>query len=218
VRLVLFGPPGAGKGTQAVRLRQQYGVPQLATGDMLRASVASGSQLGRQAQEIMQAGKLMPDDIVLKMIEERLDEDDCRDGFIMDGFPRTVRQAEVFDALLERRRLKLDRVIEITVDDEALIERISGRFSCASCGAGYHDTHKKPERDGVCDACGGQDFVRRSDDTREIVASRIRAYHRQTQPVLPYYMDKGLLARVDGMAGIEDVSRHIRQVLSATKT
>ncbi len=209
--LVLLGPPGAGKGTQAQRLERDRGLVQLSTGDMLRAAVASGSELGRRAKAVMDSGALMPDDIMVRIIAERIDGIDT--GFILDGFPRTPAQAMALDAMLAEKGLGLDAVIEIQVDEEALIERIAGRFSCAKCGAGYHDKFQRPERDGVCDRCGGSEFVRRSDDTAEAMRTRLEAYRRQTEPILPYYRGKGILKAVDGMAEIDGVTQQIEGIL-----
>ncbi len=209
MNLILLGPPGAGKGTQAKRLQDSLGIPQLSTGDMLRASATSGSELGIKAKGFMDAGHLVPDDVMIDMIAERIDEPDCRKGFILDGFPRTVAQAKALDKMLERQKRKLDRVIEMTVDDDALVERITGRFACARCGAGYHEMFQRPRKDGVCDTCGHTEFVRRADDTAETVRARLEAYHAQTTPLLPYYRKRGVLSSVDGMADIDDVARQI---------
>lgn len=214
MNVILLGPPGAGKGTQAKRLEDNRGLVQLSTGDMLRATVASGSALGRQAKEVMDAGRLMPDDLVIQMISERIDQPDCKNGFILDGFPRTTRQAEALDEMLESKGVHLDAVIEMQVDEEALVERITGRFSCATCGAGYHDTFKRPAKDGVCDVCGGTEFKRRADDNEETVRTRLQAYRDQTAPILPYYRKKGILKTVDGMADIEEVTRQIEASLA----
>lgn len=213
MNLIVLGPPGAGKGTQAQRLEKDRGLVQLSTGDMLRAAVRSGSELGRQAKAIMEAGELVPDEIIIDMISARIDQPDCRNGFILDGFPRTTRQAEALDAMLAAKGMKLDHVIELGVDDEALIERITGRFSCAECGAGYHDTFRRPKIDGVCDVCGSREFQRRDDDNAETVRARLAAYHRQTAPILPYYRDKSVLTTVDGMASIDEVARQIDAAL-----
>jgi len=213
VNLILLGPPGAGKGTQAKRITDQRGLVQLSTGDMLRAEVASGSPLGREAKKIMDAGQLVSDAIVIEMIDHRIDQPDCAKGFILDGFPRTVAQAEALDAMLTRKGKKIDAVIELEVDDNALIERISGRFACAKCGTGYHDQFHRPKVDGVCDKCGSREFVRRKDDNAETVKARLVAYHQQTAPILPYYRKQGLLHAVDGMAEMADVARQIDRVL-----
>ncbi|MFQ5954275.1 MAG: adenylate kinase [Kiloniellales bacterium] len=213
MNLVLFGPPGSGKGTQARRLQERHALVQLSTGDMLRAAADAGTALGRQAKSIMEAGELVPDDLMIAMIAERIDQPDCANGFILDGFPRTVTQAEALDTMLAEKGLSLDRVILIEVDEEALIERISGRFSCADCGAGYHDSFRRPKVKGVCDQCGGSRFTRRADDNEATVRSRLAAYHQQTAPILPYYRAKGVLTTVDGMASIDAVTRQIDAVL-----
>ena len=213
MKLILLGPPGAGKGTQAQRLMARYGIPQLSTGEMLRAAVAEGSDLGKQAKSIMEAGDLVPDELMIKLISQRIGREDCANGFILDGFPRTTAQAEALDAMLAERNLQLDKVIAIAVDAEALIERISGRFSCADCGAGYHDSFKQPVADGVCDQCGGTNFERRKDDNRETVEARLHTYHQQTAPIIPYYEANGRLARVDGMAEINAVGDAILALL-----
>lgn len=214
MRLILLGPPGAGKGTQAKRLEQTRGLVQLSTGDMLRAAVASGSPLGQQAKRVMEAGELMPDEIIIDMIAERIERPDCRNGFVLDGFPRTTRQAAALDQMLAGKNASLDAVIELAVDEAALIERISGRFSCAKCGAGYHEKFKRPKVEGVCDVCGSTEFSRRKDDNAETVAARLEAYRGQTAPILPYYEERGLLRRVDGMADVDEVTRQIKAVLA----
>jgi adenylate kinase len=213
VKIILLGAPGAGKGTQAKRLEERYQMVQLSTGDMLRAAVDSGNEVGRKAKEIMDAGQLVPDDLVIRMIAQRIDEPDCAKGFLLDGFPRTTAQAEALDAMLAEKDLKLDAVIQIRVDEEALVERITGRFTCANCGAGYHDRFQRPQSEGVCDRCGSTDFVRRDDDNEETVRKRMEAYRAQTAPILPHYEAQGLLLGVDGMADIDEVTEQLYKVL-----
>lgn len=213
MNLILLGPPGAGKGTQAKRLEQAHGLVQLATGDMLRAAVASGSALGRRVKAIMESGRLVPDAIMIEMIAERIAEPDCAQGFILDGFPRTVPQAEALDAMLAEHGRRLDHVILMEVDEAALIDRLGGRFSCAHCGASYHERHHRPQVDGVCDNCGTSSLVCRADDRPEAVATRLAAYRDQTAPILPYYRARGILRAVDGMAEIDEVARQIEAVL-----
>jgi adenylate kinase len=215
MNLILLGPPGAGKGTQAKRLEDRHSLVQLSTGDMLRAVVASGVPLGQQAKEIMAAGKLMPDELMIEMIADRISKPDCATGFILDGFPRTVPQAEALDRMLEEKGLKLDHVIEMKVDDAALVERITGRYTCAKCGRGYHDKFETPKVDGVCDVCGSTEFTRRADDNAETVTTRLAAYHKQTAPILPYYKERGVLETVDGMADIDVVTEQIETLLKA---
>jgi adenylate kinase len=214
MNLVLLGPPGSGKGTQAKRLEEAFGIVQLSTGDMLRAEVEAGTEIGRKADAIMKAGGLVPDDVIVGIMDSRLDQPDCRKGFILDGFPRTVPQAEALDAMLARKGLRLDLVVSLDVDDEAMVERISGRFSCANCGAGYHDKFQRPKIDGVCDVCGSREFVRRKDDNAETVRQRLKAYHAQTKPIIAYYEAKGLVRHVDGMGAIDDVTARLRSVVS----
>jgi adenylate kinase len=214
MNIILLGPPGAGKGTQAQRLQSDVGMVQLSTGDMLRAAVKSGSPLGQKAKGIMEAGQLVPDDLMVGLIEDRIAQPDCAKGFILDGFPRTAAQAEALDTMLAKLGKKLDKVIEMEVDEAALTRRIVGRFTCAKCGTGYHDKFKRPKIEGVCDVCGSKEFTRRKDDTAETMKTRMAAYRAQTEPLLPYYRGKGILRKVDGMATMDEVYRQVRAVLA----
>ena len=216
-RLIVMGPPGGGKGTQAKRLQERLALVHLSTGDMLRAAVAAGTAVGKLAKAMMDAGKLVPDEILVAMIAERTAKEDCGRGFILDGFPRTLPQAEALYKLLTEKGQKLDKVINVTVPDARLIERITGRFTCAKCGEGYHDKFKQPRVAGVCDVCGSKDFTRRADDTVETVTARLKAYHAQTAPLLPYYRAKGLLAEVDGDRDIDAITIDIERVLGASR-
>ena len=215
MRLVLLGPPGAGKGTQAERIAARYDLPHLSTGDMLREAVAADTEVGRRVKAIMDAGRLVPDDVINRLVAERIAQPDAARGFVLDGFPRTVAQAEALDDLLERRDQRLDAVLELAVDDDALVDRISGRVACARCGAGYHDRYQQPKNVGVCDVGGSREFVRREDDNAETVRARLNAYHAQTAPLLPYYRARGLLAVVDGMAEIDQVSADVFERIAA---
>ena len=214
MNIILLGPPGAGKGTQAKRIEEAKGLIQLSTGDMLRAAVAAGTEVGKKAKEVMASGGLVSDDLVIGIISDRIDEDDVKSGFILDGFPRTVAQAEALDKLLEEKGKTLDVVIEMKVEDDPLVKRITGRSTCGDCGEGYHDEFKKPAKEGVCDKCGGSNFVRRADDNEETVRSRLVAYHDQTAPLVDYYGKTGKLKSVDGMAGIDDVTKQMLDLLS----
>ena len=213
MNLILLGPPGAGKGTQARRLEDEHGLTQLSTGDMLRAVSKSGTEFGNEVAAIMAAGTFVSDDIMIKMISERIDEPDCKNGFVLDGFPRTEAQADGLDKMLAEKGRDLNVVVELTVDEDALIKRITGRFTCANCGRGYHDEFEKPEVDGVCDECGHTEFTRRKDDNAETVKTRLQVYHDQTAPIIPYYQAKGLLQRVDGMQSIEAVNTAVEAIL-----
>jgi len=215
VNLILLGPPGAGKGTQAARLKARHGIVHLSTGDMLREAVAAGTEVGREAKSVMEAGQLVSDELINRLVAERISQPDCAEGFILDGYPRTLAQAETLDTMLAERDLRLDAAVEFAVDDEALVARIAGRFSCSKCGALYHDTAKPPKTPGVCDACGSTEFTRRGDDNAETVRARLVAYHEQTAPLLPYYRAKGVLVTVDGMADIDHVSDEIARHLDA---
>ncbi len=218
MNLILLGPPGAGKGTQAKRLYDRHKLVQLSTGDMLRAERDAGTELGKAADKVMAAGQLVSDEIVIGIIAHRIDAPECKSGFVLDGFPRTEKQAVALDEMLARKGGRIDGVIELAVDEAALVERISGRFTCAKCGAGYHDKFQQPKKPGVCDVCGGIEFTRRKDDNAETVKARLVAYRQQTAPILPYYKAKGLLHRVDGMAAPDQVTKEIEGVISRIKS
>jgi len=217
MNLILLGPPGAGKGTQAKQIAAAHGLKQLSTGDMLRAAVAANTPMGQRAKAIMDKGELVPDAVVIRIISERIDEPDCCAGIILDGFPRTLAQADALDELMKQKKKVLDAVIELKVDDNQLIERIVGRFTCATCGEGYHDRFKRPHVRGVCDVCQGRAFIRRPDDTAETVSRRLMVYYRETSPLVGYYYCKGNLERVDGMADIAAVTAEIGEVLARIK-
>jgi adenylate kinase len=213
VNIILLGPPGAGKGTQAARLQQERGMVQLSTGDMLRAAVAAKSPVGLQAKAVMDAGDLVSDELVTGILSSRLDADDVKRGFILDGYPRTAGQAEALGKLLDAKGMTLDHVIELVVDEDALVDRITGRFSCASCGTGYHDRYNMPKVADTCDVCGSQNFKRRPDDNEETVRNRLAEYRAKTAPILPHYEERGLVSRVDGMAPIGEVNDAIEAIL-----
>lgn len=213
MNLILLGPPGAGKGTQAAELTAKHGLVQLSTGDMLRAVVKAGGEVGKRAREIMDKGGLVSDEIVIKIIKDRIAQPDCERGFILDGFPRTLPQAAALEKLLKGMKKTLDAVIEFKIDDAILIERISGRYSCAKCGAGYHDRYKQTKAPGVCDNCGSKEFIRRADDNADTVKNRLMAYYRETSPLIGYYFAKGKLKSVDGMGDIRAVGREIEAAI-----
>ena len=213
MNIILLGPPGAGKGTQARILMDGHGMVQLSTGDMLRAAVKAGSEVGKKAKAVMDAGDLVSDEIVIGIVSDRLDEPDVAKGVIFDGFPRTDAQAKALDALLATKDMALDAVVSMDVNDDLLVDRVSGRYTCGSCGEGYHDTHKQPTKDGVCDNCGGTEFKRRPDDNAETVRQRLSAYHGDTAPLIAYYRGTGKLKTVDGMAEITAVTTAIAAAL-----
>ena len=212
--IILLGPPGAGKGTQARMLQERFGLVQLSTGDLLRAAVAAGSEAGRQAKAVMEAGALVPDEIVLAVLRERMAAPDIRAGIILDGFPRTDGQAAALDRLLAEEGQQVSAAISMEVDDAAMVERVAGRYSCAACGEGYHDRFKTPAVTGVCDSCGGTEFKRRADDNAETVRERLVAYHAQTAPLIAYYEGRGVLERVDAMGRIDEIGRALGQIVS----
>jgi len=214
MNLILLGPPGAGKGTQAKRIVDTFHLVQLSTGDILRAEIAAGSAIGREAQAIMKAGKLVPDKMIDDLVDARLDREDAKKGFILDGFPRTLPQASALDEMLARKGMDLDAVLSISVDDDAMVERISGRYTCAKCGEGYHDAFKQPKVAGVCDVCGGTTFTRREDDKAETVRARLKAYHAETKPIIAYYKDRGIVHNIDGMRSIDEVGAQVEAALT----
>ncbi len=213
MNIILLGPPGAGKGTQAKRIEAQFGLVQLSTGDMLRGAIKRGEPLGLEAKQLMAAGKLVPDTLIIKMIAERMQQDDCQQGVILDGFPRTVAQAEALDVMLTSMNKKLDAVVLLKVDEAALIERVSGRFTCSQCGAGYHDTFHPTKQPGVCDVCGGSQFSRRPDDNAATMRDRLAVYRQDTAPIIPYYEERGMVRAVDGMAAMDAVEAQIAAIL-----
>jgi adenylate kinase len=213
MNIILLGPPGAGKGTQAAFLVENYGMVQLSTGDILRAAVKAGTDVGKMADEIMKAGKLFPDELMAEILGEHMDAIPADKGLIFDGYPRTAPQAELLDGLLSSRGRTLDHVIELLVDEDALVSRIVGRYTCANCGEGYHDTFKQPKVENTCDKCGAHEFKRRPDDNEETVRTRMAEYRAKTEPILPIYDERGLVSRVDGMGSIGDVTKAIKTIL-----
>ncbi|SFC97929.1 adenylate kinase [Tropicimonas isoalkanivorans] len=215
--LILLGPPGAGKGTQARMLEEKFGLVQLSTGDLLRGAVAAGTEAGKAAKAVMEAGQLVSDEIVIAVLKDRLADPDVKNGVILDGFPRTTAQAGALDDLLKKRGQKINAAISLEVDDDAMVERISGRYTCANCGEGYHDTFKQPEVAGVCDKCGGTEFIRRADDTAETVRSRLVAYHEQTAPLIAFYRERGQLVEVEAMGSIDEIASRLNDIVEQAK-
>ncbi len=214
VNLILLGPPGAGKGTQARMLEERFGLVQLSTGDLLRGAVAAGTEAGLAAKAVMEKGELVSDEIVLAVLKERLDQPDVAAGTILDGFPRTAAQAEALDALLAERDQQIDAVISLKVDDEAMVERVSGRYTCANCGEGYHDSFKQPAVEGVCDKCGSTEMKRRADDNAETVRTRLSAYHADTAPLIDYYAARGSLTEIPAMGDIAEIAGQMNAIVS----
>lgn len=212
LRAVLLGPPGAGKGTQAVRLVEKYEIPHISTGDIFRKNIKEGTELGRKAQEYMNAGALVPDELVVDLVKDRLQQDDCKNGFLLDGFPRTIFQAEKLDEFLSESNLKMDIVINLKVEKEALIKRLTGRRVCKDCGASYHIVNIPPKKEGVCDICGGE-LIQRKDDNIETVENRINVYEEQTAPLIGYYKEAGSLVDFDGEASLDEVFDAIVQAI-----
>ena len=218
MNLIFLGPPGAGKGTQAKRLEKLHGIVQVSTGDMLRAEVAAGSEIGQRAKALMASGQLVPDEILVAMLGSRVRQADCANGFILDGFPRTVGQAAALDTLLHDLGLRIDAVLALDVDEALLADRIAGRYTCAKCGAGYHESFRRPAVENTCDVCGSHDFIHRADDKRETVTARLEAYRNETAPILPHYERQGLVRHIDGMAEISEVSQEIDTALRQAVT
>jgi len=217
-KLILLGPPGAGKGTQARMLQEQFGLVQLSTGDLLRAAVAAGTEAGKQAKAVMEAGDLVSDEIVIAILRDRMADDDCERGVILDGFPRTTAQAEALDDLMSESDTKIDAAISLEVDDAAMVTRIAGRYTCGNCGEGYHDKFKQPQTEGTCDKCGGTEMKRRADDNAETVLQRLKAYHAQTAPLIQYYDNKGTLKRVDAMGDIDAIAKELTVIAEQAVT
>ena len=212
MRLILLGPPGAGKGTQAVRLVDHFGIPQISTGDILRKAVKAGTELGTLAKSYMDKGELVPDDVVIGIIRDRLMETDCQKGYILDGFPRTIAQAEALDGMLDKMGARIDHVVNVSVADEEIIKRLTGRRTCSNCGAGYHVIFDPPQKEGVCDKCGGK-LIQRDDDKEETIRARLEVYRKQTEPLINYYKQKGLLRTIPGEGNMEEIFKAILSVL-----
>ncbi|MBW1975613.1 MAG: adenylate kinase [Deltaproteobacteria bacterium] len=212
MNIILLGPPGAGKGTQAKRMIDRYGIPQISTGDMLRAAVQAGTPLGLEAKKYMDAGQLVPDEVVVGLVKERIQQDDCKKGYMLDGFPRNVSQAETLDKMLSELGQKIDHVVCIEVPEDELVKRLTGRRTCRQCGAGYHVIFDPPKKDGVCDKCGGE-LYQRDDDNEETVKSRLKVYKEQTEPLIEYYEKQGKLRRIDGVGSIDEIFNRIVAVL-----
>jgi adenylate kinase len=217
MKLILLGPPGSGKGTQAQKIEQKYNLKQLATGDLLRDEIKSESKIGREVKKIIDRGELVSDKIIISLIENSIDKKKFSTGFILDGFPRSVCQAKALDKILQKKNLALDIAIELLVEDKKLINRIVGRFSCANCSAVYHDFDNKTKKEGICDKCGSRDFLRRSDDTKEVFAERLKEYYRLTAPIIPYYKDKGMLKSINAMESISYIENNIYGILDSVK-
>jgi len=214
VNIIMLGPPGSGKGTQAKKLIEKFGIPQISTGDLLREAVKNGTELGKQAKSYMDAGKLVPDEVVVGMVKERLSKDDAQRGFILDGFPRTVPQAEALDKTLDQMGKKIDKVVNVDVPDSEVVERLSGRRTCKGCGAMYHVKFNQPKKEGLCDKCGGE-LYQRDDDNEQTIKRRLEVYHEQTSPLKDYYGKKGLVADVDGTGDINEITKAIEKVLES---
>lgn len=212
LRTILLGPPGAGKGTQAVKIVEKYNIPHISTGDIFRENIKNGTDLGKRAKAYMDKGELVPDELVVEIATDRLTKDDCKNGFLLDGFPRTIFQAEKLDAFLEARGEKLDKVINIDADTEALVKRITGRRVCKECGASYHVENIPPKKEGICDLCGGE-LIQRADDTKETVLNRIDVYNKQTMPLVDYYQKADIIANIDGNKELDDVLADIVKAL-----
>lgn len=213
MNIILIGPPGSGKGTQAKLLEDKFGLKQLSSGDMLRAAVAEGTDIGEKAKSYMEAGELVPDDLVVEIVADQIEKADGN-GFILDGFPRNAHQAEVLDKILQNNGRSVDHVPVIEVSDDLLVERITGRFTCANCGEGYHDTFKQPSQEGVCDKCGSTEFIRRPDDNEDTVRNRLEVYREQTKPLIAYYEQQGKLRRINGDQSIDEVMRDLERVMT----